>query len=168
MWSLLLVTIVNFSFFLFVLIFLKIPNHWSWGVLFTAGLKGFLVELYHAWFLACVFEPVFFSSKINNLLRYWFSDGSNMLNHIIIPRNQPNVTCFSYIFCWIRLLLNYCLVILYWTPRPYTRYYCCCIFINLDRGSFNPYKLRLWCYVIFLKWPGLDRDILKAYHQWRS
>ena len=48
-----------------------------------------------------------------------------MLNHLIIPRNHPNVTCFSYICFCIGLLLYHCMVILYWPLRPYTQgYYC--------------------------------------------
>ena len=100
-------------------------------MLFTAGLKGFLGVVYYAWFLVCIFKIVFFSPNINSLLRYLFVEGSNMLNHLIIPRNQPNFTCFSYIFFWIRLFLDHCLFILDWSPCPYNPYYYCFLYQHL-------------------------------------
>ena len=112
----------------FVLFFLS--DHWSWGMLFTTGLKGFLGGLYYALFLVCIFELIFFSLKSNNLLQYWFVEGYDMLKHLIIPRNHPNITCFSYICCWIRLLIGHYMVILAWSKRPYTRYYYCFLCVN--------------------------------------
>ena len=55
--------------------FLNISNQWSWGVLFTVVLKVFLGWVYYEWFLVCLFELIFFSPKIKNLLHYWFIDG---------------------------------------------------------------------------------------------
>ena len=68
--------------------FLNISNHWSWGVIITAGLKGFLGGVYYACFLVCIFELILFDLNRKNLMQSWFIDESNMLNHIIIPRNQ--------------------------------------------------------------------------------
>ena len=38
----------------------NITKDWSLGVLVVNEIKGFLGGLYHAWFLVCIFEPVFF------------------------------------------------------------------------------------------------------------
>ena len=78
----------------------------------------------------CVFELIFFSPNIKNILWSWFVDGSNMMNHLNIPSNQQNVTCFSYICWWIGLLLDHCLVILAWPQYPYNWDYYCFVFIN--------------------------------------
>ena len=74
-----------------------------------------------------LFELIFFYPKSKNILRSWFIDGDNILNHITIPRNQQNVTCFCYIWWWIRLLLDNCLMILAWTHHLYNRD-CYCFF----------------------------------------
>ena len=124
--SLLLVTIVKLA----PLHFLYIPNHhWSWGVLFTTGLTCFLVGVYHKLFLVFVFELVFFYLKSKNVLRSWFINGVNMLNHLIVPRNPKICTWFSYIWWCIRLLRDNYLMILAWSQCPYNRdcYFFVCI-----------------------------------------
>ena len=75
-------------------------------------------------------ELLFFSPNRNNILRSWFVEGSNILNYLIIPRNQPNVTWFSYIYCCIRLLLDHCLVILDWPLNSYTHDYYYFVYIK--------------------------------------
>ena len=59
--------VIYYSKFFPTILYLN-PNHWSWGVLFTAGFKSFLGGLYYAWFIMIVFEIVLFSprSKISN------------------------------------------------------------------------------------------------------
>ena len=111
----------------FFRLFLNIPNHWSLGVLFTAGLKGFLGGVYYSWFLVFIFELIFFYPKSKNLLLSWFIDGSNMFNHLIIPRNQKNVTWFCYIWGCIRLLIDKYMIILAWNQRPYNWDFFFCI-----------------------------------------
>ena len=129
--SLFLVTIYNFSFVpFFFLLFSSIPNHWGWGVLFASGLRGFLEGSCYTWFIVFIFELIFSSINSKELLRSWFVDWTNVLNHLIIPRNQQNVTRFCYIWWWIRLLLDNCLMILAWPQRPYNWYYCCFVCIN--------------------------------------
>ena len=69
------------------------PNRWIWGVLFVAGLQVLLGGVPCACFLLCISEL-----KRKNILRSWFIDWDNMLNHLIIPRSQQNFTCFRYIW----------------------------------------------------------------------
>ena len=55
-----------------------------------------------------------------------------MLNHLIIPRNQKNVTRFCHIWLWIRQLLNNCLMILCWFQSPYNWHYLfVCLYLSL-------------------------------------
>ena len=126
-WSLLSVTTLNFSSLLFLLFLLSflfgILNHWSWGVISTSGLKGLLGGVYYEWFLVCIFELILYSLKRKNLLWYLFIDGVNMLNHIIIPRNNKNVTFFFHIWWCIRLLLDNSMMILACPHCLYNRAY---------------------------------------------
>ena len=153
---------VNVSLFFYIL------NHPSWRLIFTAGLKIFLGEVYYAWFILCVFEVISFSPKSKNILRSWLIYGANMLNHLIIRINQLNVTCFHYIWWWIRLLIHNYLVIFFWLHCPYNWDYYLFILSTLDRGYFYPNKLIWMLYVIALKYPRMEGDIVKAYKKWRS
>ena len=59
----------------------------------------------------CIFELIFLSLRSINILWYLFIDGDNVLNNIIIPRNQKNSISFVEFgygsgFCSITVLLS--------------------------------------------------------------
>ena len=83
-WGNVLSVVGNYSQFV-LLLYIYIyntPHHWSWEALFTAWLKIFMTGVYYTWFLVCIFELILFSPRIENILRSWFIDGANMLNHL--------------------------------------------------------------------------------------
>ena len=88
--SLLLANIINLTSFL-----KNTPKNWCWEVLFTTGIKGFLVGVYYTQFLVCILELIFFYSKNRNLSWSCFIDGANMLTNIITPRHYKNTLSFS-------------------------------------------------------------------------
>ena len=157
--SLLSVTVVNFSFF-----FLIIPNHWSWGLLFTAGLNGFLGGLYILHDLLCVY---FTSSSF--LQRVTISSRTDLLRGLICwtISSSPGISQMSLALvtvvagsgCWFTTVWWYLfglrvlvlrIIIVFFVSTP-DRYFC------------YPYKLSWWGSVIVLKYPGLEGDILKMY-----
>ena len=127
------------------------PNHLSWGVIFTAGLKGFLGELYCAWCIVCIFERILFSPRRK------ISCGTDLLMGPIcwtISGSSPWVSktplafvtfgdgsgCYSITIWWHLLglsiiIIGIIIVLVISTPDEY---YC------------HPYKLIWWCYLISL------------------
>ena len=119
-WPILLVNIINVISF----IFYNIPNNWSWGVLFTTGMKVFLLVVYNTWFNVSIFEPLFtpFNFQQKNMWS-WIFDRVNVLIHIIIPRHQQNTTFYYYSWWCSRLFLGGCLLVFVWPQKSYNWYY---------------------------------------------
>ena len=53
---------------------INIPNNWSWGMVFNAGIKVFVRRLYYIRFLVCIFELIFLyiKTKYIEFLIYWW------------------------------------------------------------------------------------------------
>ena len=77
----------------------------------------------------CIWTHIIFSGE-NYFLRSWYINWDNMLNPLIIPSNQKNVTIFFCIWWWVRLLLDKCLMILDLPQHPYNKDYYCFVCIK--------------------------------------
>ena len=94
---------------------------WSWFIDGDNMLNHIYIRL---------FDLILFSPKRKHILWSWFIYRTNMLNHLIITRIQKNVTCFRYIWQWIRLFIDNCLMILAWYQCPYNWDYYCFVCIS--------------------------------------
>ena len=159
MWSLLLVTIVNFPPSFVLLFFIISPTNKVEGYYSQWCLKRFLLVLYYALFIVCIYELILFSlkSKISygpGLLmgvRCWNISSSQAISKMLFA-----LVTFGYVS-------GFSLITVWWSFIGLSILIISVIYIyfvsTLDGDYLYPYHLRWWCSVIALKDPGMEGDI---------
>ena len=139
------------QFFLPPFLFFYIANNWSWGVVFTAGIKVFLGRVYYAWFPVWIFELIFFSLKIK------ISCGPDLLMGIMCwtISSFPGIRKSSFAFVSFGDGPGYFSITVLWSFLGISFLIIGIIILllvsNLDIYFCCPYKLIWWYYVISLK-----------------